>query len=113
MRPIPSLIPRFNLDYGFSDFCYGVKSILGSDDFNLGPLESIFGKRNFLFTNYGRSSLYVILRALNLPKGSKIGVPLYSCTVVFDAIVNAGYVPCFIEIDDNYTVDPVGFKRKN
>jgi len=112
MKPKPNLIPRFNLDYDFNDFIYGIKSIFSSDDFDLGSLELIFGKRTFLFTNYGRSSLYVILRALNLPKGSKVGVPLYSCTVVFDAIVNAGHIPCFIEIDDNYTVDPEDLKDK-
>ena len=112
MKPKPSLIPRFNLDYNFKDFCYGVKSIFQSDEFDLKPLESIFGKKTFLFTSYGRSSLYVILRALNLPKGSKVGVPLYSCTVVFDAIVNAGLVPCFIEVDDNYTVDPEDLEEK-
>ena len=113
MRPIPSLIPRFNLDYNFKDFCYGVKSIFQDDNFDLKPLESIFGKRTFLFTNSGRSALYVILKALNLLKGSKIGVPLYSCTVVFDAIVNAGHIPCFIDIElDNYTMDVQDLNEK-
>ncbi|RJS80167.1 hypothetical protein CW713_07820 [Methanophagales archaeon] len=33
-------------------------------------------------------------------------MPLYSCTVVFDAIINAGYIPSFIDIDlDNYTMN--------
>ncbi len=113
MKPKPSLIPRFNLDYSFSDFLYGIKSCFSSDEFDLKPLGAVFGKTSFFFTNYGRSSLYVILRALNLPKGSKIGVPLYSCTVVFDAIVNAGCVPCFIDIDlNNYTMDPADLKEK-
>lgn len=113
MRPMPNLIPRFNLDYNFKDFCFGIKSIFQSDDFDLKPLKSIFGKRSFFFTNYGRSSLYVILKALNLPKGSKVGVPLYSCIVVFDAIVNAGCVPCFIDIDlDNYTLDTQDLEDK-
>lgn len=107
MKTKPNLIPRFNLDYTFKDFIYAIKSIFSSDEFDLKPLGLIFGERTFLFTNYGRSSLYVILKALNLPKGSKVGVPLYSCTVVFDAIINAGLVPCFIDIDiNNYTMDP-------
>jgi len=43
---------------------------------------------------------------LDLPKGSKIGVPLYSCLVVFDAIIKAGHIPYFIDIDlNNYTMD--------
>jgi len=108
-----NLIPRFNHDYRFSDFHFAIKSIFSSDGFDFEPLESIFGKRSFLFTNYGRSSLYVILKALGLPKGSKIGVPLYSCTVVFDAIVNAGMIPRFIDIDcDSYTMDPLDLERK-
>ena len=106
MRPMPNLIPRFNLDYGFNDFCYAIKSTFSGNEFNLEPLQSIFGKKTILFTNYGRSSLYVILKALNLPKGSKVGVPVYSCTVVFDAIMKAGHIPCFIDIDlNNYTMD--------
>ena len=112
MKPKPGLIPRFNLDYRFKDFCYGVKSAFSGDEFDLKPLESIFGEKTFLFMSYGRGSLYVVLRALNLPKGSKVGVPLYLCTVVFDAIVNAGFVPCFIEVDDNYTVDPEDLEEK-
>ena len=113
MRPIPSLIPRFNQNYYFNDFGYGIKSIYQSDEFDLKPLESIFGKRTFLFTNRGRSSLYVILKALNLPRGSKVGVPLYSCTVVFDAIKNAGLVPCFNDIDpDTYTMDSEDLGKK-
>ena len=112
MKPLPGLIPRFNLDYNFNDFVYGVKSIF-TNSFGLKSLESIFGNRSFFFTASGRSSLYIILRALDLPKGSKIGVPLYSCTVVFDAIVKAGFVPCFIDIElDNYTMDPQDLKEK-
>jgi perosamine synthetase len=113
MKPTPSLIPRFNMDYSFTDFCCAIRSVFRSDDFDLKPLELIFGKKTFLFTNYGRSSLYVILKALNLPEGSKIGVPLYSCTVVFDAILQAGYVPCFIDLDlTNYTMDPEDLEKK-
>ena len=113
MRPNPNLIPRFNLDYNFKDFYYGIKAIFSDEKIDLKPLESIFGRKTFLFTNYGRSSLYVILQALNLPKGSKVGVPLYSCTVVFDAIIKAGFVPCFIDIDlNNYTIDPWDLEEK-
>jgi dTDP-4-amino-4,6-dideoxygalactose transaminase len=112
MKPDPSLIPRFNLDYDFNDFCYAIKSTLTNSVFDLDPLYSTFGRKTFLFTNYGRSSLYAILKSLNLPPDSKIGVPLYSCTVVFDAIVNAGLTPCFIDINNNYTMDPDDLQEK-
>jgi len=113
MKPIPNLIPRFNLDYYFNDFIYSVKSIFANNDFDLKPLESIFGKRKFFFTNVGRSSLYIILKALDLLPHSKIGVPLYICMTVFDAIKKAGHVPYFIDIDiDNYTLDPSDLEDK-
>ena len=113
MRPAPNLIPRFNLDYKFSDFLYAIKSTFNRDNVEMEPLHRIFGDKTFLFTNTGRSSLYLILRSLNLPEGSKIGVPLYSCTVVFDAILKAGHIPYFIDIDlDNYTLDPEDLAEK-
>lgn len=113
MKPMPSLIPRFNFEYSFNDFIYGVKPIFAKSNFDFSQLESLFGKRSISFTNLGRSSLYIILKALNLPPNSKIGVPLYLCTVVFDAIIKAGHVPYFIDIDlNNYTLDPSDLKEK-
>ena len=110
---MPGLIPRFNKDYNYTDFVYGIKSIFEKEKIELMKLHHIFGDKNFFFTNTGRTSLYIILRALNFPKGSKIGVPLYSCTVVFDAIIKAGHVPYFIDTDlDNYTLDPEDLAEK-
>lgn len=111
MRPNPNLIPRFNLDYNFSDFLYSIKSIC-TENIDLRVLNSTFGTKKFYFTNYGRSALYIILKSLNLPLRSNIGVPLYCCNVVFDAILNAGFIPYFIDIDDNYTIDPEDLKKK-
>jgi len=112
MYPRPNLIPRFNLDYTFKDFCHAFKSIF-TNDFEPKILGKLFDKCNFFFTNNGRSALYVILKARNLPRGSKIGVPLYSCTAVFDAIVEAGYTPCFIDIElDSYTLSPYDLDDK-
>lgn len=111
MRPLPSLIPRFNPDYKFRDLVYSLGSI-SANSVDLRPLENEFSGK-FFFTNYGRTSLYLILKSLNLPRGSKVGVPLYSCTVVFDAVIKAGYTPCFIDIDiDNYTIDLEDLKTK-
>lgn len=113
MKLSPSRIPRFNEDYDLNDFIYSIRSTFGRNDIELTPLRNIFGNKNFFFTNTGRASLYAILKALNLPKNSKIGVPLYSCTVVFDSIIQAGYVPYFIDMDLNeYTLDPVDLAKK-
>jgi perosamine synthetase len=111
MRPNPILIPRFNFDYTLVDFSTSIKSIFGEET-NVEPLHSIFGQRDFFFTNYGRTALYVILKSLHLPPESKIGVPLYCCTVVFDAIIKAGHIPKFIDMNNNYTMDLEDLKNK-
>lgn len=111
MRPNPSLIPRFNFDYTLADFSTGIGSLF-KKELNIEPLYSTFGQKDFFFTNYGRTALYVILKSLNLPPKSKIGVTLYCCTVVFDAIINAGHIPRFIDINNNYTMDPDDLKDK-
>lgn len=114
ISPATSLIPRFNLDYQFSDLVDSVRSAFQEyDRFNSSQLQEIFGNKLFIFTNSGRSSLYLILKSLNLPKGSKIGVPIYSCTVVFDAIIKSGHIPFFLDIDlENYTLDPHDLENK-
>lgn len=113
MKIATGLIPRFNKDYNLRDCIYGIRSTFETDYIKSEPLRNIFGSKNILFTNTGRSALYIILKVLDFPKDSKIGVPLYSCTVVFDAIIKAGYVPCFIDINlDNYTLDPEDLAEK-
>lgn len=47
----------------------------------------------------GRVGIVLALRALNLKPGALIGVPLYSCPVVFKAITTAGFTPWFIDMD--------------
>ena len=112
IKPTPGLIPRFNLDLKFSDLTHGVNSLVRGIKPDLSFVKSIFGETIF-FTNSGRVSLYILLKSLKLPKGAKVGVPLYSCTVVFDAILKAGLKPCFIDIDiDNYTLDPKDLEEK-
>jgi len=111
MKPNPSLIPRFNLDYKATDFFTSIKSIF-TEKFDVDPIESTFDPKKIFFTNYGRTALYVILKSLNLPPKSKIGVPLYCCTVVFDAIINSGHIPKFIDINSSYTMDPDDLKNK-
>jgi len=68
------------------------------------PIKNIFGDSYVHWTNSGRTCLYVIIRSLDLPPKSRIGVPLYTCPSDFDAIINAGYTNMmknfeFIEVE--------------
>lgn len=47
----------------------------------------------------GRAALVMALRSLGLPKGGRIGVPLFCCPVVFEAIFTADCRPVFLDID--------------
>lgn len=107
----PKLVPRFNTDYKASDFFSAISHLMNEPD--ISPIRELYSDVNISFTNSGRTSLFVILKALNLPDKAKIGVPLYSCTSVFDAIIHAGHVPIFIDIDpESYTLSPEDLKKK-
>lgn len=55
----------------------------------------------------GRVGLYAGLLAMDLPAGSKVVMPGYSCVVVPSAIKYAGLTPQYVDIDPNtYNVDP-------
>ncbi|WP_094229078.1 DegT/DnrJ/EryC1/StrS family aminotransferase [Methanolobus psychrotolerans] len=112
MKPNPYLIPRFNIDYSFKDFLSGLGAIALNKNPDLDIIRSELSVSDVFFANYSRTGISLILQSLGLPNGSKVGVPLYSCTVVFDAIINAGFVPKFIDIDDNYTLDPIDLQAK-
>jgi perosamine synthetase len=106
------LIPRNNWDYGFKALFVALAGVRenGTRPQNI---ESIF-KKNPVWTNSGRTSLYAILKSLELPAGAKVGVPLICCSVVFNAICQAGLSPCFIDSnlnDCNLSVEDFRKKR--
>ncbi len=92
-----NLIPRNNWDYGFGAL-FGAIAAAAKPGGEASNFESVF-QRRALWTNSGRTSLYAILKALDLPAGARVGVPLYCCSVVFNAICQAGLSPRFIDSD--------------
>ena len=62
----------------------------------------------------GRTGLVSAIRALNLPAGARIGVPLYCCHVVFKAITTAGCEPVFIDIEpETFCLSPEDLSKKH
>ena len=111
IKPNPNLIPRFNIDYNTGDFLSALMHLRSKPDES--SINELFNDVSISYTNSGRTSLYVILKALGLPANSNIGVPLYSCPSVFDAIIQAGHTPIFLDIDpDNYTLSPEYLSEK-
>jgi dTDP-4-amino-4,6-dideoxygalactose transaminase len=93
------LIPRNHWDYGAGAYITALSN-LNPHNSQTANLETIF-HQSPLWTNTGRSSLFAILKALGLPQGAKVGVPLFCCSVVFNAIRQAGLTPCFIDSNLN------------
>jgi dTDP-4-amino-4,6-dideoxygalactose transaminase len=89
------LIPRNNWDYSFSELVRAV-TVANKYDRQAPNTEKLFLMKP-VWTNSGRTSLYAILKSLELPTGAKVGVPLFCCSVVFNAIRQAGYSPCFLD----------------
>ncbi|MDD5616185.1 MAG: DegT/DnrJ/EryC1/StrS family aminotransferase [Candidatus Methanoperedens sp.] len=104
-------IPPLKIDYSLKECLCGLKGCISS--FDTLSNVNIFDTGHIYYSNSGRTSLYLILKALNLKNGSRIGTPLYVCSSVFDAINEAGYVPFFIDISlDTYTLDPLDLQSK-
>jgi len=113
LRQRINLIPRNNWDYGFKALFVSLVGIFHSA--RKGSTNSVkLFNHHPIWTNSGRTSLYAILKSLKLPAGAKVGVPLFCCSVVFDAIYQAGLTPCFIDSninDYNLSVEDLRKKR--
>ena len=106
------LIPRYNWDFGVRELGVGLASGFRNDEERFEALKQVFGE-DLIVTGSGRASLFALLRALRLPAGAEVGVPLFCCPVVFDAISCAGLRPRFIDIDlHDYSISAVDLERK-
>lgn len=114
LRDHIKLIPRNNWDYGFKAL-FGALAGISNHATQAPNAENIF-QHNPVWTNSGRTLLYAILKSLDLPAGAKVGVPLFCCSVVFNAIRQAGLSPCFLDSninDYNISVEDIRKKRSD
>jgi dTDP-4-amino-4,6-dideoxygalactose transaminase len=51
-----------------------------------------------ILTYKGRHALELALKMTHLPGGSKVGINGFTCYVVYEAVVKAGYHPVFIDV---------------
>jgi perosamine synthetase len=113
LRDRTRLIPRNNWDYGFKAVM-GALANTNSQSLQTPNTVEIL-HQDPIWTNTGRTSIYAILKAMELPAGARVGVPLFCCSVVFNAICQAGLTPCFIDSnveDCNLSVEDLQKKRQ-
>lgn len=91
------LVPTEYWEYKFSDFIRGFCAVINPE--KLSGLLYIDGVGNCIPARSGRAALITAIRALDLPSGACIGVPLYCCPIVFKAIKATGCTVRFIDVD--------------
>ena len=91
------LLPSESWEYNFIDLIRGLSVTLS--EWNPNKKLHIQGIGDCIPTRSARAAIIIALKALNLPPGARIGVPLYCCPVVFKAIVAANCNTRFIDSD--------------
>jgi len=75
-------------------------------------LADYFPNLGIFHFNHARSALTFYLKFLGLRPGAVVGVQVINCITVFQAILNAGCKPCFIDIDEHFTMSLEDLKNK-
>jgi len=92
-----SLLPSEAWEYSLKDIIRGLSAVMSRNKSN--NMLDIQGIGSCLPTRSARTAIIIALKALKLGPGSRIGVPLYCCPVVFKAIKAADCTPQFIDSD--------------
>lgn len=91
------LVPVEYWNYSLGDMYRGLIAALSDRKPN--GMLNIEGIGNCIPVRSARSAIVVAIKALDLPTGARIGVPLYCCPVVFKAIKAAGCTVRFIDVE--------------
>lgn len=67
---------------------------------------------NSFYVNHARTGLRIALSSLNLPKGSRVGVSMYNCFTVMNAVRAAGLEVEFLELTDDLLLDIEFLEKK-
>ena len=69
-------------------------------------------KSNEFLLNHARSGLLLALRSLGLPQGSRVGVMVYNCHTVMNAVDQAGLEIVFVDVDDDMRINAEDLRNK-
>lgn len=104
--PFWRMVPRFEREYSIVDVVRAAGALMRQEELVDSEFVRLASGAPFYFARSGRESLYLILKILGLRAGSRVGVPLYCCASVFQAIAAAGHVPVFLDVNlDDYALD--------
>lgn len=67
---------------------------------------------NEFLLDHARSGILLALRSLHLREGDEVGVMVYNCHTVFNAVAQAGCQPVFIDVTEGLSIDLDDLKTK-
>jgi len=106
------LIPTENWEYSIGNVISGLFNTFVQN--NHDEMLHINGVGKCIPARSGRAAIVAAIKALQLKSGANIGVPLYSCPVVFKAIKETGCLPVFIDIEpDTYNISVKDLSKKS
>ena len=109
-----TLLPNELWDYGPVEAIRGLRTAVWSRHPSQRPTVHLPGLGQCLPVRSARAAIVLALKALALPAGASVAVPLYCCPVVFKAIKAAGCRPRFIDIDpETYCLSPADLAAKS
>ncbi len=86
------------------------------DDAPVSRLEQEFaaalGVKYALAVSSCSSALFLALKALDLPRDTKVLIPAFTFAAVPSSVVHADCVPVLVEVGENYRIDMEDFKAK-
>jgi len=72
----------------------------------------LLGSRYALAVASCSAALFLSIKALDIPKGSKILIPAFTFAAVPSSVVHADCVPVLVEVGENYRIDMADFEAK-
>lgn len=75
-------------------------------------LKNIFGVTSAVLFDSGRTSLQIALEILGVQKDDEVLVQGYTCCVVSNAIQWTGAKPVYVDITDEFNMDPADLEKK-
>jgi dTDP-4-amino-4,6-dideoxygalactose transaminase len=71
-----------------------------------------FSNRKLFFLSSARAGLSLLIRSIANGSNLRIGVQVYNCRTVFQAIIKAGCTPVFLDIEKNFSISLDDLKKK-
>ncbi len=76
-----------------------------------GKVKRLLGAKHVVAVNSGTAALHTALLALGVGPGDEVIVPSFTFLATANVVLACGAKPVFVDIKDDYNMDPVAFRR--